>query len=433
MWFKNSIFYHIYPLGFYGAPDFPDNQIINRLQKTKEWITHLKSLNITSVYFGPVFDSDKHGYDTRDYQKIDPRLGTNENFAEVCQCLHAENIKIILDGVFHHVGRSFWAFQDIIKNQRNSSYIDWFFIDFNQNSNYNDGFWYEGWEGHYDLVKLNLGNPKVISHLLDSVKLWIDLFQIDGLRLDVAYSLDQNFIGKLCTFTKEINPAFFLLGEIIHGDYNQLMSPGLLDSCTNYECYKGLYSSFNDLNMFEIAYSLNRQFGEQGIYKGKSLAIFADNHDVNRLASVLKQPEHLPLLYTLMFTMPGIPFLYYGSEWGTTGIKQNGDDSGLRPCFDHPIENDLTAVISKLALIHQTENALYQGSYKQIYLTNEQFIFKREWEHESIYIIINAGNTDLAIPNVFSANQVVNLMTGEIQQINHELFINKYSFFLLKN
>jgi len=161
MWAYESVFYQIYPLGFCGAPFENDGVLTHRILKVNDWIEHIKNLGANAIYFSPVFESDTHGYNTRDYKKIDCRLGTNDDFKEVCENLHKNNIKVVLDGVFNHVGRGFWAFQDVLQNRENSRYRDWFFIDFNGNSNYNDGLWYEGWEGNFDLVKitsLNVSN-----------------------------------------------------------------------------------------------------------------------------------------------------------------------------------------------------------------------------------------------------------------------------------
>lgn len=310
MWAYESVFYQIYPLGFCGAPFENDGVEESRILKVIDWIPHIKKVGANAIYFSPVFESDTHGYNTRDYQKIDVRLGSNEDFKKVCDALHKEGIKVVLDGVFNHVGRGFWAFQDVLKNRESSPYKDWFYrIDFGGNSNYNDGLWYEGWEGNFDLVKLNLRNEAVISHILESVKSWIDTFDIDGLRLDVAYSLDHDFVRRLRSFCDGCKEDFYLLGEMLHGDYNQMMNDGMLHSATNYECYKGLHSSFNSMNMFEINHSLLRQFGPENwtLYKGKHLLSFVDNHDVSRIASTLTNEKHLPLIYALMFGMPGIP------------------------------------------------------------------------------------------------------------------------------
>ena len=350
MWFEKSVFYQIYPLGFCGAPQHNDGQTVPRIEKVAQWGEHMEKLGVDALYLSPIFDSDAHGYDTRDYRKLDCRLGTNADFKAVCQSLHARGIRVVLDGVFNHVGRGFWAFRDVQEKKWDSPYKDWFHISFDGNSNYNDGFWYEGWEGHFELVKLNLRNPAVIDYLLDCVKFWVDEFDIDGLRLDVAYCLDKDFIRRLRSFTDGLKPEFFLVGETLHGDYNQWVGDGMLHSCTNYECYKGLWSALNSMNLFEIVHSLKRQFGPEQwtLYKGKHLFCFADNHDVTRAASVLTDPKHLPLMYGILFGMPGIPCLYYGSEWGEKADKKQGDPA-LRPSFEAPEWNELTDLLQAMA------------------------------------------------------------------------------------
>ena len=192
MWAEKSVFYQIYTLGFCGAPfaneEGSKEQIpLHRIKKVLDWIPHMKKLGIDAVYFCPLFSSDTHGYNTRDYKRLDERLGTNEDFREVCQALHENGIRIVLDGVFNHVGRGFTQFQDVLKYRESSPYRDWFHINFHGNSHYNDGLWYEGWEGNYDLVKLNLRNEEVIGHIFDAVRYWVEYFGIDGPEL----SLDE--------------------------------------------------------------------------------------------------------------------------------------------------------------------------------------------------------------------------------------------------
>lgn len=223
MWAYESTFYQIYPLGFCGAPFENDGILEHRILKVNEWIPHIKKLGMNAIYFSPVFESDTHGYNTRDYTKIDCRLGTNDDFRQVVENCHKAGIKVIIDGVFNHVGRGFWAFQDVLEKRWDSPYKDWFHISFDGNSNYNDGLWYEGWEGNYDLVKLNLRNPAVADHIMDCVKGWIDEFDIDGLRLDVAYCLDHDFLRRLRSHCDGLKADFFLLGELLHGDYNQFV------------------------------------------------------------------------------------------------------------------------------------------------------------------------------------------------------------------
>lgn len=413
-WAYESVFYQIYPLGFCGAPFENDGVQTHKIKKVEEWIPHMKKLGINAIYFSPVFESDTHGYNTRDYKKIDVRIGTNEDFKEVCQKLHENGIRVVLDGVFNHVGRGFYQFQDVLKNRENSPYLNWFHINLGGNSNYNDGLWYEGWEGNYDLVKLNLQNGEVVNHLLDAVQYWINEFDIDGLRLDVAYCLDENFVRTLRSFTTEKKPDFFLLGEMLHGDYNRLMNDSMLHSVTNYECYKGLYSSFNSMNMFEINHSLLRQFGPENwtLYKGKHLLSFVDNHDVTRVASILSNEKHLPLIYAMCFGMPGIPCVYYGSEWGTRTDKSQGDPA-LRPCFEQPEWNELSEFISKLAEAKKNSEALNYGGFRSVLLTNRQCIFERASGHERVMVAINADEAPFTAHFDAGCGMATDLITGQ--------------------
>ena len=392
MWAYESVFYQIYPLGFCGAPFENDGVLQHRILKVEEWIPHMKKLGINALYFSPVFESDTHGYNTMDYRMLDVRLGTNEDFKKVCDSLHENGIRVVLDGVFNHVGRGFGPFQDVVRNREGSRYLDWFHrIDLGGNSNYNDGLWYEGWEGNYDLVKLNLRNEEVVQYLLESIRFWVEEFNIDGLRLDVAYSLDEDFVRRMRAFCDGLKPDFFLLGEMLHGDYKRLMNDAMLHSATNYECYKGLHSSFNSMNMFEINHSLLRQFGPENwtLYQGKHLLSFVDNHDVSRVASILSNEKHLPLIYAMEFGMPGIPCVYYGSEWGAKGDKKDGDP-GLRPCFEEPQWNELCGFIAKMAEAKKHSQALNYGSFRSVLLTNKQCIFERKTDDERVLVAINA-------------------------------------------
>jgi cyclomaltodextrinase len=428
MWAYESVFYQIYPLGFCGAPFENDGIAQNRIEKVNEWIPHMVKLGIDAIYFSPMFESDTHGYDTRDYTKIDCRLGSNEEFAEVCKNLHEAGIKVVLDGVFNHVGRGFWAFQDVLKNRENSPYKDWFHINFGGNSNYNDGFWYEGWEGHFELVKLNLRNEAVINHIFDAIKGWVEQFDIDGLRLDVAYCLDHDFLRRLRSFCDGLKPEFFLVGELLHGDYNQFVSDDKLHSCTNYECYKGLFSSFNSMNMFEITHSLLRQFGPENwtLYKGKHLLAFVDNHDVSRIATLLTNKKHLPLIYALLFGMPGIPCVYYGSEWGAEGDKKNGDPS-LRLCYEEPEENELTEWIAKLAKAHKESDALCNGTFRSVVLTNKQVIFERKTDKERVLVAINADSEPYTAHFDAQCGQATELITGKLHDFGGGSELAPYS------
>ena len=432
MWAYESVFYQIYPIGFCGAPDENDGVLVPRIRKVMEWSEHIAKVGANAVYFSPIFESDRHGYDTRDYTKVDCRLGTNEDFADVCKSLHDAGVKVVLDGVFNHVGRGFFGFKDVQEKKWDSKYKDWFHINFDGNSCYDDGFWYEGWEGHFELVKLNLRNPEVVNYLLSCIDGWVKEFDIDGIRLDVAYLLDQDFLRTLRTHCNNLKEDFVLIGELLHGDYNMFVAEDKLHSCTNYECYKGLYSSFNSMNMFEITHSLLRQFGPENwtLYRGKHLLCFVDNHDVSRVASILTNKAHLPLIYGMLFGMPGIPCIYYGSEWGAEGEKQKGSDANLRPCFEAPEFNELSQWIAKLAKAHKESNALCYGDFGQVVLTNKQVIFKRETESERVLVAVNADGESFHAG--FSDGKGVDLLTGKEYDLGGGMDMEPYSVAYIK-
>lgn len=414
MWFDEGVVYQIYPLGMCNAPLQNDGVQEHRILSVLGWIEHIKELGATCVLFNPLFESDAHGYDTRDYKKVDCRLGTNEDFKKVCDELHKAGLKIMLDGVFNHAGRGFFAFQDVIDKKWDSRYKDWFNISFDGNTNYNDGFWYESWEGCNELVKLNLRNPEVREYLFDAVRSWVTDYDIDGLRLDVAYCLDMQFLADLRGFTNSLKSDFVLMGETLHGDYNRWMNDNACHSVTNYECYKGLYSSFNSANMHEISYSLNRQFGSENwcLYTGKHLLSFVDNHDVTRIATILQDKNHIKPIYGMIFGMPGVPAVYYGSEWGIEGDKSNGDPS-LRPALEAPLENDITEWIKLLARARVNSPALCYGSYRNVMVQPKQLIFERKTADERVLVAINSDSATYHADFDAQSGCAVDLITGQ--------------------
>ncbi len=403
-WYDNAVFYHIYPLGMCGAPASQDGICVSRILEVIDWIPHLQHLGVNAIYFGPVFHSVRHGYDTTNYYEIDPRLGTNEDFALVCKTLHKEGFYVVLDGVFNHVGREFAPFLDVKEKREGSGYCSWFSgLNFYNNNSYNDGFSYDSWSGCEDLVKLNLYEPAVRKHLLDAIDFWMREFEIDGLRLDAADCIQRDFFKELRYFVKSRRADFWLMGEIIHGNYNVWANNEMLDSVTNYECWKGIYSSHNDKNYFEIAHSLNREFGRGGMYEGIRLYNFLDNHDVNRIGSLLKVKENLANVYTLLFTMPGIPSIYYGSEWGIMGEKGRGADADLplRPALSLPdmqqAGSELCDHIARLAKAYHEHPALRFGTYENVVIKNEQLVYARAYEDETILVAFNVTDAPVEL------------------------------------
>lgn len=403
-WVKDAIFYHIYPLGLCDAPQHNDFNAapVARLGVVWEWLDHIQALGANAVYIGPLFESTKHGYDTADYYQVDRRLGTNETMQALVRELKGRGLRVVLDAVFNHVGRDFWAFRDVQQHREQSAYRDWFVnVDFGRPNRRGDGFSYEGWQGYDSLVKLNLGNPAVRHHLFEAVKLWVEQFDIDGLRLDAADAIDPDFFRALRAYSRELRPDFWLLGEVVYGDYRQWANPDMLHATTNYECYNLLHSSHTTRDYHELAATLNRQFGDDGVYRTLYQYNFVDNHDVNRIASTLKNPAHLYPLYGLLFTAPGVPSVYYGSEWGIAGERTPTSDRMLRPAlrphhdqYPHP---HLPRAIQRFAQIRRQTPALRYGGYRQLHVAREQLVFERVFGNQQVVVAVNAAGDNAEV------------------------------------
>ena len=418
-WFETSVCYQIYPLGLCGAPYENDGVLEHRLLKLIDdgWVEHIARLGANCVILNPVFQSISHGYDTTDYLTVDCRLGTNDDLRRVVDAFHEAGIKVLLDGVFNHVGRDFPAFRDVLESRGGSECSGWFNINWSGNSEYGDGFSYETWAGVPYLVKLNHRNFDLNSYCADVIRRWEDEFDIDGLRLDVAYCLDEGFLSFLRDvadrLTAKRGQKFLLLGETMFGDYNRWMGDTLCDTVTNYEVYKGLWSSMNSANMHEVAYALKRQSGNDpwDLYTGCHLLNFADNHDVPRIATKLDDKRHLYPLYGVLFGMCGVPCIYYGSEWGIEGEQKFGDHE-LRPALDAPEWNELTDYLCALAHAKRESKALCWGEYREVMVSPQQLLFERKTEGERVFVAINAS----ADPYVFhfdaGCGRAVDLITG---------------------
>lgn len=430
MWFDESVFYQIYPLGFCGAERENDfGEVRHRFGKIEAEIPRLKELGVNVVLFNPLFESVRHGYDTIDFYKVDRRLGTNDEFKALVKQFHENGIRVVLDGVFNHTGREFAPFKEVREKREGTDYRFWFNINFHGNSRYQDGFDYENWEGHPELVKLRLDNWDLQKYLMDAVRFWIDEFEIDGLRLDVCYLLPPWFMELLRRTVNEKKPDFYLVGEVIHcGNFQNNICPERLNSITNYECYKGMTSAFNSENLFEIEHSLTRLFSAQpwSLYTGKRMLNFVDNHDVPRVYTALKEKRNLLNLYTLLFTMPGMPCIYYGSEFGAEGDKGE-NDVHLRPCIDEinkTAHAELVEHIKKLSAIRKSSRALSYGSYAKATLQNTNFSFVRECDGEKLIVAINIGANDCTV-RVEEA-EGTDLLSGQVRNLN-DIYLPPYT------
>ena len=381
-WYEEAVFYHIYPLGLLGAPGHNEHGApAHRFQELEKWIFHMKDCGFTALYFGPCFSSGTHGYDTTDYRRVDERLGDNNDLKEFVRLCHKEGIRVILDGVFNHTGREFFAFQDLKEHRENSRYKSWYCnVNFWGDNSYGDGFSYDNWGGHDLLPKLNMYEAEVRNYHFDTVRFWVSEFDIDGLRLDAADVLDQNFMRELRTLTDSLKDDFWLMGEVIHGEYGRWVNERTLHSVTNYALHKALYSGHNDHNYFEIAHTIRRQ-RDMGLGDSVHLYDFVDNHDVERIMTKLRDKRHFLPVHVLLYTLPGIPSVYYGSEFGIEGKKERGSDASLRPAFAleelSPQENPWLPIIRSLGDIYKEESALWYGEYREVDLTTTKYAFMR--------------------------------------------------------
>lgn len=405
-WYDEAVFYHIYPLGLTGAPkENTYGEPEHRLQTLTPWISHIKEIGCNALYIGPLFESVGHGYETTDYKKLDSRLGTNEDLADFVVKCHEQGIRVILDGVFNHTGRDFFAFQDIKKQRENSPYKDWYCnVNFGGNTEYNDGFSYENWGGYNLLVKLNQHNPAVRDYICDVIRFWVREFDIDGIRLDAADVLDFEYMKVLRNTANEVKPDFWLMGEVIHGDYTRWVNEGTLHSVTNYQLHKALFSGHNDHNYFEIAHTVKRLYEMGGSRPdGLKLYNFVDNHDVARIYTKLNNKAHFTPVHILLYTLPGVPSIYYGSEFGIEGQKERFSDASIRPALsladyaDAVTENPCTQLIAALGKIRQNTPALSYGDYKELLLTNRQYAYARNYNGQSVIVTVNNDDSDFAM------------------------------------
>jgi glycosidase len=366
-----------------------------------------------ALYFGPLFESHTHGYDTIDYFTVDRRLGDNALIRQIIDELHARDIRVIFDGVFNHTGRGFFAFQDILEHGEGSRYRDWYTIDQTGDSHYGDGFAYDSWEGHQSLPALNLANPEVRNYLLEVAQMWLADVGIDGWRLDVAYELPHDFLWELRRACKGVRPDCFLLGETIHGDYRTWVAPDLLDAGLNYPFHSALIRSFNEGNLPDLAANLDRAFhSEWGLYTDLLLVNFVGNHDVTRVRSALDDPRHIYPAFILLMCAPGIPMLYYGDEFGMEGEKGDGD-AALRRSMPEagaeelPDDSDaLMREIGRLANLRRQHPALSHGRHATLMSQGPLYVFLRQHVRENAIIAVNVDDTPATLDVPIAAQGV---------------------------
>ena len=429
-WYDGAVFYHIYPIGMTGAPrtnTFEAGE--HRLNKLLDWLPHIKAIGCDAIYIGPLFESVAHGYETADYKKLDSRLGDNNDFINFVKACHEVGIKVIVDGVFNHVGREFFAFKDLKEHRENSAYRDWFKnIHFDWNNDYNDGLYYDSWDGHGTLVNLNHQNPAVREYFLDVARFWISEFDIDGIRLDAADVLDFTFMRELRSVTDSCKQDFWLLGEVIHGDYTRWVNNEMLHSVTNYWLHKALYSGHNDHNYFEIAHTVKR-CTDMGMHIANAFYNFVDNHDVARIITKLNNKAHFFPVHVLLYTLPGKPSIYYGSEFAIEGEKKPYADEILRPELkiedykDAVNTNENTKRIAALGNMRLNNQWVGEAGYRELLLTNRQYAFLREYGDKRLVAIVNNDDNNADI-NLNIGGRFTEIFSGETRDFDGNMYVN---------
>lgn len=419
-WYDEAIFYHIYPLGLAGAPKQNlYGEPVHRLNTLLPWISHIKEIGCNALYIGPLFESVGHGYETTDYKKLDSRLGTNKDLTDFVSECHSQGLRVILDGVFNHTGRDFFAFQDIKQNRENSGYKDWYCnVNFFGNNSYNDGFSYENWGGFDLLAKLNQHNPAVRNYICDVIRFWVKEFDIDGIRLDAADVMDFGYMEAIRQVANEVKPDFWLMGEVIHGNYSRWANDTTLHSVTNYMLHKALFSAHNDHNYFEIAHTIKYVASMTG--NRLKLYTFADNHDVERIYTKLNNKAHFTPVHIMLYTLPGIPSIYYGSEFAIEGKKERSCDDSLRPALNYDDykgavkTNPCTKLIATLGKIRQNMPVFAYGDYAELELQTTHFAYKRTLDGKSVIITVNNSDNEIKMSLACQdTKEYIGVLTGE--------------------
>ncbi len=396
VWAQNLIWYHIYPLGFLGAePTNPhsgiaDGPVTHRLARLEEWLDYLVNLGATGIQLGPVFESESHGYDTVDYFRVDRRLGDEADLVRLFDACHTRGLRVLLDGVFNHVGRRFPAFVDVQQRREASPSATLFRVDFNRGGP--AGFAYQSFEGHDGLVVLNHASDDVLDLTTGVANYWLER-GADGFRLDAAYAVPVDFWRRFTARVRHQHPDAFFVAELIHGDYAQFVKGTGVDSATQYELWKSIWSSLNDRNFFELDWTLKRHEQFCATFRPYT---FIGNHDVTRIASQLNDIRHLPHAVALLMTLPGTPAIYYGDEQGWQGMKYErlGGDDEIRPAFpDHPDDlgsegQHVYRLYQDLTRLRRERPWLATAAVEVITLSNQQMALKMNGSNNNIVLLL---------------------------------------------
>ncbi len=351
----HAIWWHVYPLGFVGAPIRPDSEVPEAAPAPPTpgdltaWLDYAVGLGANGLQLGPIFTSTSHGYDTTDHLSIDPRLGGDAMFDALVAGCRARGVLLMLDGVFNHVGAAHPLVQRALAEGPDGELAGLFRLHWDD-----EGGRSAGWEGHHDLVEVNHADPRALELVAGIMEHWLGR-GIAGWRLDVAYAVPLAFWRAVTERVRTAYPEAVFVGEVIHGDYTAFVTEGGLDSVTEYELWKATWSSLVDHNPWELGHTLERHDALMATFLPMT---FVGNHDVTRIATTVGDAGAVVAL-TLLMTVGGTPSLYYGDEQAFRGEKTErlGGDDEVRPAFP-PAPDSLMAEGWWMYRVHQELIAL---------------------------------------------------------------------------
>ncbi|MCQ1956762.1 alpha-amylase family glycosyl hydrolase [Arthrobacter sp. zg-Y826] len=413
-WVEHVVWWQVYPLGFAGAEKsaLPEQAPARHgLAQLVPWLDYLVEMGASGLALGPVFASETHGYDTTDYYRIDSRLGDDADFDELVAQAHARGIRVLLDGVFNHTGRSFAPFRQALEQGPGATTADWFSFTWPDGWTPGTEPGYRDFEGHHHLVALNHAEPAVADFVADVMKHWLRR-GADGWRLDAAYAVPSSFWAPVLDDVRTEFPDAYFVGEYIHGDYPAEVRSGHLDSVTQYELWKAVWSSLSEANFYELSAALERHNTFLDTFVPLT---FVGNHDVTRIASRLAPSGRLAHALVLLFTLPGTPTVYYGDEQGYRGDKEDraGGDDDIRPSFPAS-PGELSAVGQPLYHLHQEliglrrrHHWVHAARTRVHSLANEQLVYEVFDAGHSLFVAMNLEDTPVTVQVPDAARDVL--------------------------
>jgi cyclomaltodextrinase len=400
-WVEHTLLWQIYPLGFVGAESAAAGRsgVVHRLGHIGQWLDYAVELGASGLLLGPIFASSTHGYDTLDHFRIDPRLGDDADFDALIEGARRRGLRVVLDGVFNHVGREFPAFQRVIASGPQAPEAGWFRLSWPASPAPGEAPDYATFEGHEQLVALNHDEPAVAHYVTRVMTHWLER-GADGWRLDAAYAVPRRFWADVLAPVRSEYPDAYFIGEVIHGDYAGFVRETGIDTVTQYELWKAIWSALNDRNFFELGWALTRH---NSLLESFVPQTFVGNHDVTRIASQLVDERHLPHALAVLMTCGGTPSIYAGDEQAFRGIKEHraGGDDAIRPAFPSapselaPFGWPVYRIHQQLIALRRRHPWLHRARTRTVELANTHFVFEAFDQQHCLTVALNLADTPL--------------------------------------